>query len=776
MMLEMIQNTNMTLMNAQPVCQGKWTRVNTKKPEERSVLDYVLASPSLSTSITSMVIDEDESHKLVSQKTKTDHNTIIFEMNINLEKINEPEARGKWKINPSTDWTQFDNTAARSQVITLPPRLSETTTHYYQIWLQNVHEIAKVTIGMYPNKKKQNQPYRDDPGIQLALAKRKEAKAKYLETLKNGVKDPEAINEYAEAKSELRDEFKRKEATTANNKLRRMMDEGVVNSRSFWNVRRKIKKGNLQDLCAVKNSQGERMFNPEMIKEFTADYFENLYTPSEHEDFNPEWTKCIEELNNIRLQIDDYQDMPYNRPLEPNETAEAAKQLHHNRGVGPDLIPNEFILNSETIQKSTHQLFARIFETEDIPEQFGEGYMINFHKGKGDKEILDHKRGITLTSNVGKLFERVLNNRVKKVLPFSEAQAGGRDERGPPDQLFILYEILKQRRVENKPTYVAFIDVHKAYDKAWRGMILHVLWEANIRGKLWRILNHLNSNITAKILTRFGLTRVIQVKGGVKQGGVLSVGQFSKMIDELNKELDENDLGVTYADLRVACLMFVDDVILIADTAEELQKALDVTYGFFCKNHLKISQAKSNVIVFNKKARTPMQTWTCVPLVLEEVHHQYKYLGHIVSSNLNNKNNIDNKKRLIEAALTVCMAVASDEILHHIKLDTLTQLYNTCIVPIILYGSEVWTESNYAPLEQMQHKCLKRILKVPTSTPNAAKTMEFGNLPIQTLAHRRQVEKAPRQPCGTDSRSPGNIDEAPPAHMGPPYRPSSRKI
>ena len=70
------------------------------------------------------------------------------------------------------------------------------------------------------------------------------------------------------------------------------------------------------------------------------------------------------------------------------------------------------------------------------------------------------------------------------------------------------------------------------------------------------------------------------------------VGQFSKMIDELNQELDENDLGVTYADLRVACLMFVDDVILIADTAEELQKALDVTYGFFCKNHLKISQAK----------------------------------------------------------------------------------------------------------------------------------------------------------------------------------------
>ena len=120
-------------------------------------------------------------------------------------------------------------------------------------------------------------------------------------------------------------------------------------------------------------------------------------------------------------------------------------------------------------------------------------------------------------------------------------------------------------------------------------------------------LNHHLLQLTHEKFYLIGLTRVIQVKGGVKQGGVLPVGQFSKMIDELNKEVDENDLGVPYA-----CLMLVDDVILIADTAEELQKALDVTYEFFCKNHLRISQAKSNVIVFNKKAN--MGLWPTCPL------------------------------------------------------------------------------------------------------------------------------------------------------------------
>ena len=133
-----------------------------------------------------------------------------------------------------------------------------------------------------------------------------------------------------------------------------------------------------------------------------------------------------------------------------------------------------------------------------------------------------------------------------------------------------------------------------------------------------------------------------------------------------------------------------------------------------------------------------MQTWTCGPLVLEEVL-EYKYLGHVINTNLTNKSNMQHKKGLIEAALAICLAVASDEVLHHIKLDSLVQLYNSCLVPITLYGTEVWTDKSFEPLEQLQHKCLNRILNVPTSTPNAATTIEFGNLPMKTLVHRRQL-------------------------------------
>ena len=115
-------------------------------------------------------------------------------------------------------------------------------------------------------------------------------------------------------------------------------------------------------------------------------------------------------------------------------------------------------------------MFNIIFKKEDIPQQWLNGILININKGNCNPELLTNKRGISLTSNVGKVFERILNARVIQNLPFSDAQAGGRPNRSTVDQIFALKEVVKQRSSEIKPTYCAFIDIKKAYDKAWRFM------------------------------------------------------------------------------------------------------------------------------------------------------------------------------------------------------------------------------------------------------------------------------------------------------------------
>ena len=51
--------------------------------------------------------------------------------------------------------------------------------------------------------------------------------------------------------------------------------------------------------------------------------------------------------------------------------------------------------------------FQQILESEDIPTQWNSSTVINIDKGHQDKEELDNKRGISLTSDIAKVLEKL---------------------------------------------------------------------------------------------------------------------------------------------------------------------------------------------------------------------------------------------------------------------------------------------------------------------------------------------------------------------------------
>ena len=85
-----------------------------------------------------------------------------------------------------------------------------------------------------------------------------------------------------------------------------------------------------------------------------------------------------------------------------------------------------------------------------------------------DKEPLDNKRGISLTNNIYKIFDKVINNRIKSLLSFTEAQAGARERISSVDELFILKSVIQRRRFQRKHTSIALIDIQKEFDYTWR--------------------------------------------------------------------------------------------------------------------------------------------------------------------------------------------------------------------------------------------------------------------------------------------------------------------
>ena len=72
-----------------------------------------------------------------------------------------------------------------------------------------------------------------------------------------------------------------------------------------------------------------------------------------------------------------------------------------------------------------------INQSKNIPNIWQEGEICRLYKGKGKKGKCSNERGITLSSNFGKLYERLVNERVLTEINITEAQAGGKGEARP---------------------------------------------------------------------------------------------------------------------------------------------------------------------------------------------------------------------------------------------------------------------------------------------------------------------------------------------------------
>ena len=78
---ELIKPLNLTILNRNEECIGKWTRKNTSNDTERSEIDYAITTENMWHSVRKMVIDEEEEFKLKGKKP-SDHNTMIIKLEL----------------------------------------------------------------------------------------------------------------------------------------------------------------------------------------------------------------------------------------------------------------------------------------------------------------------------------------------------------------------------------------------------------------------------------------------------------------------------------------------------------------------------------------------------------------------------------------------------------------------------------------------------------------------------------------------------------------------
>ena len=166
----------------------------------------------------------------------------------------------------------------------------------------------------------------------------------------------------------------------------------------------------------------------------------------------------------------------------------------------------------------------------------------------------------------------------------------------------------------------------------------------------------------------------------------------------------------------------MDDITLMADSLTELQSMLRIVHHQANKYHAKFGTNKCKIMTTGDTAE---REWLLGNSKLEQCC-TYKYLGEITSRDGSLMPHLRVKENEVKAQVSNILAVASDDVLNRINLDTSLQLVSTCVIPSLLYAAETRTATNreMTCMNKTLNYTIKRVLQLPQSAPSAALLMD----------------------------------------------------
>ena len=707
---------------------GTWTRVNRHNTNEKSIIDYALASQNIKPNIRRVEIDE-EGIRRPKGKNETDHNTITVELDLKTRRSQKTIT--KWNITEETNWKLYN------EILSEEP---EITT--YEEWENRIKEALLRTAGRKTIKTEKKATLSKEC---RAIRKRmKETKRAFeRECNDNSQHKHETYKQLVEVNTELKTVLEREQQERIKRITDKLIADGGVKSKYFWNLRNKLTNKQKSEYDHI-TEDDRKILNPEEAKESIAKYYEELYKAREGNEEYKQQTEEIElKYNSVSEEMGK---LPECSQITYQETKGAIRKLKNDKAPGPDSIPNEALKNMDrTNCEQTTRILNQILTTEDFPPSWQNSKIIRIYKGKGIKGKCSSERGITLSSNVGKTFERIINQRIEGALNITDEQAGGRKGKSKVDHIAALQTIIEWNKNGKKPTYITFLDVTKAYDKAWIKAIMYVMEKAGLNNRLWRIVDGLNKNLTASIDTKYGPTRQIKIRDSIRQGGVLSVVQYATLMDEISKETTKTNIGESTGNNNetLNTLLWMDDVALITNNLEDMQKLLNITNDIANKYHIAFGKEKSKILKIGREKKqkdTPPKEPTLGDMTIEYTN-SYKYLGFTMNSSNNLQDQIKTIQSKTEGAYQTIISLLQNKEFSKIEMSSIWKLVETCIIPIITYSSEVWTPSKkeMENLNKILDNIIKRILMTPLSTPREVLYIETNLMDIERIIDKRKL-------------------------------------
>nr|VZI14632.1 unnamed protein product [Spirometra erinaceieuropaei] len=219
------------------------------------------------------------------------------------------------------------------------------------------------------------------------------------------------------------------------------------------------------------------------------------------------------------------------------ETIRAVQQLSSGKAPGSDAIPAEVYKHGDPLlMDHLTALFQEMWRQGEVPQDFKYATIVHLYKRKGNRQVCDNHRGISLLNIAGKIFARILLNRLNNHLEqglLPESQCGFRRHRGTTDMIFAARQLQEKCQEMRTHLYSTFVDLTKAFDTVNREGLWKIMQKFGCPERFTQMVRQLHDGMMARVTDNGAVSEAFAVTNGVKQGCVLASTLFSLMFSAM---------------------------------------------------------------------------------------------------------------------------------------------------------------------------------------------------------------------------------------------------
>lgn len=429
--------------------------------------------------------------------------------------------------------------------------------------------VAEEVCGKTKGRKKHKETWWWNEDVAKVIAEKRRLFQLWKESGKDNDKDA-----YCEAKKEAkRVVYKAQEAER--HKFSESLHKADEKRKLFKFAKRIV--GQNKDVAGgtcVKDKDGKIVVEESRIKEVWRDYFEKI----SNEEFD--WNKdSLEKSSEVSGPAE---------CISLEEVRDAVAAMKVGKAAGPSGVVAEMLKAAgEAGVQWVTDLCNSIVKEGRIPDDWKKSWLLCLYKGKGDALDCGSYRGIKLLDQVMKVFERVIEKRVRGIVKVDGMQFGFRAGKSTTDAIFIVRQIQEKFLAKKKDLWMAFVDLEKAFDRVPRDVLWWALRKKGVDEWLVSVIRSMYAGATTSVKLSEGESAEFEVKVGVHQGSVLSPLLFITVMDALSDEFKE---GLPWE------LLYADDLVLIAETEEALMVKIKTWKDGIEMKGLRVNMGKTKVM------------------------------------------------------------------------------------------------------------------------------------------------------------------------------------